>query len=105
MRDGTTKALEAFMEIPQNFQIMSDLINSLALHNFCSSTVSKPGARVWRFLFDHFNPDSSWALNPLLPFKASTHGNELHYVFDINFFVVPWRRTAGDRAVLEMTTK
>jgi hypothetical protein len=49
---------------------MSDLINNVGMHNFCHETVKKPGAFVWRFLFDHFNPDSSWALNPLLPFKV-----------------------------------
>lgn len=85
--------------------IMSDLVNNLAMHNFCQANVQKSGAKVWRYIFDHYNPDSSWGLNPLLPFKASTHGNELHYVFDINFFVIPWRRTATDRAVLERTTK
>jgi hypothetical protein len=86
-------------------QMMSDLVNNLAMHNFCRSITQKPGAHVWHFLFDHFNPDSSRALNRLLPFKASTHGNELHYVFDINFFVLPWRRTQADRAVLDMTTR
>lgn len=85
--------------------MMSDLVNNLAMHNFCRSITQKPGTHVWHFLFDHFNPDSSRALNRLLPFKASTHGNELHYVFDINFFVLPWRRTQADRDVLDMTTR
>jgi hypothetical protein len=84
---------------------MSDLISNIATNNFCKLNIKKPGTKMWRFVFEHFNSDSSWSLNPFFPFKASTHGNELNYLFGINFFVTPWRRTDDDKAVMMMITK
>jgi len=83
---------------------MSDLINNLALENYCRE-MTRHGSTVYRYSFEHFNPATSRPLNFLLPFVASTHCTELAYVFDVNFFVAPWRRTKRDREVASLTTR
>uniref|UniRef100_A0A915MQD5 Carboxylic ester hydrolase n=2 Tax=Meloidogyne incognita group TaxID=654580 RepID=A0A915MQD5_MELJA len=85
--------------------IMSDLISNIATQNYCHLNMKKPKSHIWRFIFEHYNSDSTWSLNPFFPFKASTHGNELNYIFGINFFVTPWRRTEADKTVKKLTTK
>ncbi|KAI1723263.1 carboxylesterase family domain-containing protein [Ditylenchus destructor] len=85
--------------------IMSDLINNLSLQNYCDKMSQYTKSTVYRYIFEHFNPSSSRALNPLLPFIGATHCTELIYIFDINVFVTPWRRNSADRRVLDLTTR
>jgi carboxylesterase type B len=84
--------------------IMGDIINNVALHNYCSKMTAN-GSTVYRYVFMHTNPANTGALSMLLPFQGATHTTELMYLFDVNMFITPWRRTKADRQVLNTTTR
>ncbi|TKR86401.1 hypothetical protein L596_011001 [Steinernema carpocapsae] len=84
--------------------IMSDMINNLAVHRYCQN-MTQNGSKVFFYTFEHFNADSSWPLNFLMPFKGPTHCSELQFVMDVNLFVVPFRKTKKDRKVMENVTR
>uniref|UniRef100_A0A1I7Y5K5 Carboxylic ester hydrolase n=1 Tax=Steinernema glaseri TaxID=37863 RepID=A0A1I7Y5K5_9BILA len=83
---------------------MSDMINNLSVHRYCQR-MTEHGSRVFFYTFEHFNADSSWPLNFLMPFKGATHCTELQYLFDVNLFLMPYRRTKSDRRVLDHVTR
>jgi hypothetical protein len=66
------------------------------LANFCANSLAN-GWTIFRYEFEHFNEGNTRAMNPLMPFKGATHGTELAFVFDVNIFLLPWRRTNVDK--------
>lgn len=82
----------------------SDMVNNMALENYCRKE-EKNGSIIYRYIFEHFNPKASIALNPMFPFCGATHCTELIYLFNVNIFVVPFRRNRNDYKVIELTTK
>ncbi|KAK0406794.1 hypothetical protein QR680_018811 [Steinernema hermaphroditum] len=84
--------------------LMSDMINNLSVYRYCQR-MSQNGSKVFFYTFEHFNSDSSWPLNFLMPFKGATHCTELQYLFDVNLFMMPYRKTKRDRRVLDNVTR
>ncbi|KAI6212770.1 Carboxylic ester hydrolase [Aphelenchoides besseyi] len=95
-------------------KMFSEFVNESPMHSHVLKSLERQDV-VYRYLFDHHNKFITSYFNALLPFSAATHATEIPlscvssstywYIFNVNVFMAPFRKTAADRKVQTLMTK
>ncbi|KAI6198924.1 Carboxylesterase, type B domain-containing protein [Aphelenchoides besseyi] len=85
-------------------KMFSEFVNESPMHSHVLKSLERRDV-VYRYLFDHHNKFITSYFNALLPFSAATHATEIPYIFNVNIFMAPFRKTAADRKVQVLMTK